>query len=218
MRKRFDRQLEELNDELIQMGSMCETALASASKALLEKNKKLAYNVLETENEIDHIERDIESLCLKLLLQQQPVATDLRNISSALKIITDLERIGDQASDISEIAITLSEQDYIFDINHVNNMFNIAVWMVTKSIEAYVYKSYSLAQKVIEKDDAVDCLFIEIKNDLISLISEDRNCGEQALDFLIIAKYLERIADHATNVAEWVEFSITGSHPSIKKE
>ena len=203
MRNRFDTQLMELNNELIAMGALCENAIASSVKALLNGDVKLAASAIRIDQEIDRKEREIESMCLKLLLQQQPVASDLRLISSVLKMITDIERIGDQASDIAEIVTFLSGA--CGHNKHIEEM-------VTDSLDAFVRRDLSLAWSVIEYDDVVDNLFTECKKDLIAEIAQNSDDGERVLDILMIAKYLERIGDHATNIAEWVEFSITGTH------
>ena len=213
MRKTFDQQLELLSQELTHMGALCETAIASATEALKKRDVDLAKHAIAADQEIDQQEREIERLCLKLLLQQQPVARDLRQISSALKMITDMERIGDQAADISEIVTYMSEENLIQELDRIDAMARAASQMVTQSVDAYVKKDLDLAKKVISDDDVVDQLFEEIKAELIQMIAGNPNCGEQALDFLMIAKYLERIGDHATNIAEWVEFSILGRHP-----
>ncbi len=211
MRNKFDEQLELLNEELIKMGALCERAIAYAAKALMNGDAPLARKAIAADEEIDQKEREVEGLCLKLLLQQQPVARDLRQISSALKMITDMERIGDQASDIAEIA-TLENLEVSGNSLHVGEMANATIKMVTDSIDAYVKRDLQLARKVIESDDIVDALFNQVKAELIALISEDAKNGEYAVDLLMIAKYFERIGDHATNIAEWVEFSITGYH------
>ena len=213
MRKTFDEQLDLLSQELTHMGALCETAIASATEALKNRDVDLAKHAIAADQEIDQQEREIERLCLKLLLQQQPVARDLRQISSALKMITDMERIGEQAADISEIVTYMSEENLIQELDRIDAMARAASQMVTRSVDAYVKKDLELAKKVIADDDAVDELFEEIKRELIRMIAGEPNCGEQALDFLMIAKYLERIGDHATNIAEWVEFSILGRHP-----
>ena len=212
MRNRFDRQLEELNDELIEMGTMIEKAIETAAKALISQDSELAKTVIEGDEQVDRQERIIENLCLKLLLQQQPVAKDLRLISSALKMITDMERIGDQAADISELTIMLSEAKYIKKLEHIQQMAKETMVMLVESIDAFVNKDMLKAQSVIDADDKVDELFVEVKKELIKMIHEDINCGEQASDLLMIAKYFERIGDHTTNIAEWVIFSITGEH------
>ena len=211
MRSRFDEQLAILNRELIEMGALCEEAIALAAKALTDKDKTMAAKVAAMDAEIDQKERNIESMCLKLLLQQQPVARDLRQISAALKMITDMERIGDQAEDISEIVITLDGR-YAENSALLKGMAESAIQMVTESVDAYVKRDTALAQQVIEMDDIVDDYFDQVKAELISKIAGEPADGEYALDLLMIAKYLERIGDHAVNIAEWVIFSVTGRH------
>ena len=208
--RRFDEQLIELNDSLLEMGALIEKTISLTSQALIEQDIELAKKVLETESDIDQKEKDIEALCLKLLLQQQPVAKDLRLISAALKMITDMERIGDQAADISEIIVMMDGAPYIKKLVHIPQMATATVKMVSESIDAFVKKDLELAQSVIEYDDVVDELFDKVKFDLIELIRADSANGEQAIDLLMIAKYFERIGDHACNIAEWVVFSITG--------
>ncbi len=211
MRSKFDKQLALLNTELIEMGALCEQAIAMAAKALEDRDYSLAKNVLPIDSEIDQKERDIENLCLKMLLQQQPVARDLRQISAALKMITDMERIGDQASDIAEI-IKFMEGSAEIAMNDISEMAKAAIKMVTESIDAYVSRDVELARDVISRDDTVDDYFIKVKKDIINLIAEKPEDGECAVDLLMISKYFERIGDHATNIAEWVEFSVTGIH------
>lgn len=217
MRNRFDKQLEQLNNELIEMGSMIEKAIEMAIKALVEQNVELANQAIEFDNEINRQEREIENLCLKLLLQQQPVAKDLRQISSALKMITDMERIGDHAADISEITIAMSGAPYIKKLEHIQQMAKETMVMLVGSIEAFVNKDLEQAKKVIGQDDIVDHLFDMVKTELIGMIHENVEAGEQASDLLLVAKYMERIGDHATNISEWVIFSITGSHQEKDK-
>lgn len=212
MRNRFDTQLEELNTELIRMGSLIEASITNAVKALIDQDKSQAKKAIQEDLEVDQKEQEIENLCLKLLLQQQPVARDLRLISAALKMITDMERIGDQAADISEIAIYLSEAPYVTKLVKIPQMAEETVKMVTGSIDAFVKKDLNMAQAVVDADDIVDDLFLQVKSDLINLIHENAENGSQALDLLMAAKYLERIGDHAVNIAEWVIFSITGVH------
>lgn len=212
MRNRFERQLVQLNNELIQMGSLIEQAIALAISALVTQNQEKAYEAIAFDQEIDEQEKKIEHLCLKLLLEQQPVASDLRLISSALKMITDMERIGDHAADISEITIQLAKAPAIKKLEPIQGMAKETTEMVVKSVEAFVNKDVALAQQVITQDDRVDELFNEVKKEIIKLINEKAENGEQATDFLMIAKYFERIGDHATNIAEWVIFSITGQH------
>ena len=214
MRNRFDQQLELLNEQLIRMGELCEVAIGKATTALKEGSMEQAQKVIEADEEIDQAETDIERLCLRLLLQQQPVARDLRQISAALKMITDMERIGDQASDIAEIIIT-EDKSEAQDIPMIIKMSEVASKMVRDSVNAYVEKDLDLARKVMENDDVVDELFEEVKTTLINFIAENKGLqGVEAIDLIMVAKYLERIADHATNIAEWVEFSITGIHKS----
>ena len=216
MRNRFDRQLEELNNELIEMGTMIEKAIEDSAKALVSQDTVLAKNVIEGDEQVDRQERIIENLCLKLLLQQQPVARDLRLISSALKMITDMERIGDQAADISELTIALANSKYIKKLEHIQQMAKETMIMLVKSIEAFVNKDIEEADSVIKRDDVVDDLFSKVKTELVQMIHENVDVGEQATDLLMVAKYLERIGDHATNISEWVIFSITGTHPGEK--
>ena len=215
MRNRFNRQLSTLNDELIEMGSMIEKSIETAIKALVNQDVDLARHAIEADEEIDRQERIIEDLCLKLLLQQQPVAKDLRLISSALKMITDMERIGDHASDISEITIALADQPYIKKLEHIQQMAKETMIMLVGSIEAFVDKDLEKANEVIKRDDVVDDLFDKVKKELIQMIHENADKGEQAADLLMVAKYMERIGDHATNISEWVIFSITGEHKSM---
>lgn len=212
MRSRFDEQLELLNKELLEMGALIEHAIESASQALLTQDVDAANKVIEFDKEVDQKEKDIESLCLRLLLQQQPVARDLRQISAALKMITDMERIGDQAADISGIVIYLAGTPYIKRLEHLPQMADAAIRMVKGSIDAYVRKDLALTKEIIDMDDIIDNLFVIVKNELIERIHEKAENGEQAIDLLMVAKYFERIGDHAQNIAEWVEFSITGKH------
>ncbi len=215
MRNRFDRQLSTLNDELIEMGSMIEKSIETAIKALVNQDVDLARHAIDAYEDIDRQERIIEDICLKQLLQQQPVAKDLRLISSALKMITDMERIGDHASDISEITIALADQPYIKKLEHIQQMAKETMIMLVGSIEAFVDKDLEKANEVIKRDDVVDDLFDKVKKELIQMIHENADKGEQAADLLMVAKYMERIGDHATNISEWVIFSITGEHKSM---
>ncbi|MBP3645047.1 MAG: phosphate signaling complex protein PhoU [Clostridia bacterium] len=215
MRNRFDEQLHALNHELLEMGTLIERAIRSATDALIRQDGEAALQALSADKEVDQAERDIESLCLKLLLQQQPVARDLRLISSVLKMITDMERIGDQASDIAELVIYLSSEPYIKELTHLPQMAEHAIRMVTGALDAYVRKDVSMAQDVIGMDDAVDTLFVTVKDELIALIRNDASAGSQAIDLLMIAKYYERIGDHAQNIAEWVEYALTGKHKGV---
>ena len=212
MRNRFDQQLEKLNVELVTMGALCEDALTYAIRALFDRESDMAERAEEAEKQIDQMERDIESICMRLLLQQQPVARDLRVISSALKMIGDMERIGDQAADIAEIVKYLDEEE-VPNLGHLREMSDFAAGMVTASINSFVRQDLDLARKVILDDDVVDGYFEKVKEALIGLIAEGDRDGAFLLDILMIAKYIERIGDHATNIAEWVVYSITGEHP-----
>jgi phosphate transport system protein len=212
MRNKFETQLEELNRELIHMGALVEESIDSAIKALCNQDKEEARKAIAFDRKIDYKEKEIEDLCLKLILQQQPVARDLRQISAALKMITDMERIGDQAADISDIAIFLAEEKYIKSLETIPEMAGATIRMVTGSIDAFVKSDLELARSVIDSDDIVDNLFVKVKDDLISLVHQNPDNGRQAMDLLMVAKYFERIGDHAVNIAEWVVFSITGEH------
>ena len=212
MRTRFDEQLEQLHVELITMGALCEEAITLALKSLFDRDRSLVPVVLEKDGEIDRKERDIEALCMKLLLQQQPVARDLRQISSALKMITDMERIGDQASDIAELSLQLGDVSDIDEISLIQKMANETMMMVVRGTEAYVTKDLDVAHNVIDNDDVVDDLFDQIKMALVKRIQDNHVKSFEAADLLMVAKYFERIGDHATNIAEWVIYSITGKH------
>ncbi|MGN0735688.1 MAG: phosphate signaling complex protein PhoU [Anaerovoracaceae bacterium] len=212
MRNRFDQQLEKLNVELVTMGALCEDAVTYAIRALFDRESDMVERAEEAERQIDQMERDIESTCMRLLLQQQPVARDLRVISSALKMIGDMERIGDQAADIAEIVKYLKE-DEVPNLGHLREMSDFAAGMVTASINSFVRQDLDLARKVILDDDVVDGYFEKVKEVLIGLIAEGDRDGAFLLDILMIAKYIERVGDHATNIAEWVVYSITGTHP-----
>ncbi len=211
MRNLFDDQLTTLHKKLIEMGSACETAIDLSVRALLEGNADAAHEVAAHDREIDHMEREIEAICLKMLLQQQPVARDLRQISAAMKIITDMERIGDQAEDIGEIVPFLNGRTGQ-ECEDIRLMAETAQQMVRSAIDAYVNQDMALVSKVLSMDDIVDDAFDRTREKLIHMIAANREDGQYCLDLLMIAKYLERIGDHATNIAEWVEFSITGMH------
>ncbi len=211
MRSRFDEQLSLLNRKMIEMGARCEELITQVATALLEGDMEGARIAKVRGQEIDQMEREIESICLKLLLQQQPVARDLRMISAALKMITDMERIGDQAEDIAEIIPFLDGKTGA-EFADFKPMAKATCAMVTGSIEAYVKQDISLARSVVEQDDIVDAAFDRMKDMLIRMISENKADGEYAIDLLMIAKYFERIGDHAVNIAQWVEFSVTGVH------
>ena len=213
MRVKFEAQLERLNVELITMGALCGEVISGAAKALLDGDSGLRETVLAAERDINQKERDIESLCMKLLLQQQPVARDLRTISSALKMISDMERIGDQAADIAEITRDIADNS-IKDLVPIGDMARATIKMVTDSVDSFVRKDLGLAEAVISSDDVVDDLFLQVREELIRRIGMG-DSGEVCIDLLMIAKYLERIGDHAVNIAEWVEYSLTGHHADL---
>ena len=211
MRNHFDEQLSQLNTELITMGALCEEAIALASKYLIENDAALKNRIFETDRQIDQKERDIENLCMRLLLQQQPVARDLRTISSALKMISDMERIGDQASDIAEIVCFVNKTNLAGTV-HIADMARATIKMVTESVESFVKNDIEIAYSVIAHDDIVDDLFETVKRDLIAGVKAGSEDAEALIDLLMIAKYFERLGDHAENIAEWVIYSITGKH------
>lgn len=212
-RTRFDEQLEELHVELIKMGSLCEEAISLSAQALEKNEEKTKERVFALETEIDQMERKVETHCMRLLLHQQPVARDLRAISAALKMISDMERIGDQAADIVELVPYIAQSECKNKVD-IAEMAKATVSMVTDSVEAFVKKDLKLAEQVIEKDDIVDEMFASIKKKLMELVRSQDVDAEPALDLLMAAKYFERIGDHAVNVAEWVEYSVTGIHKS----
>lgn len=210
MRSKFDEQLKELNEEMMHMGSLIEDSIQKAIEALVTQNVELAKTIMLQDEEIDHKQKKIESICFNLLMQQQPVARDLRTISAAMKMVTDMERIGDHAADISEITVMLGKTPYPFSLELIKHMASETMMMLIRSIEAYVEKDMQKAKAVIAHDDVVDGLFDEVKRTLIELIQKQPENGEQAADFLMIAKYFERIGDHATNISEWVIFAYNG--------
>jgi len=217
IRSRFDEQLARLGDSLIEMGSMVEQAIADANRALIERDAALAKKVASGDDEINHKEKEIERQCLKIIMQQQPVAGDLRLVSSVLKITTDLERIGDQAADISAITLRISDKPYVEKPeDYFPQMAAATAKMVADSIAAFVEKDLELAQGVIEYDDIVNGLFNKVKKALVELIRQNADDSDQAIDLIMIAKYFERIGDHAKNIAEWVIFSLTGMHKDIQ--
>ena len=215
MRSKFDEQLNNLNNELIKMGALCEEAISGVTKLLIDNDQKMKDSVFEADKEIDRKERDIETLCMRLLLHQQPIASDLRLVSSALKMISDMERIGDQASDIAEMAEYANCSGLQSEI-HIADMARATIEMVTDSIDSFVKRDVDMAHSVIEHDTVVDNLFDEVKGELISAIEQKSANAEALCDLLMIAKYFERIGDHAENIAEWVIYSITGKHVESK--
>lgn len=216
MRSHFDEQLNRLNDEMIHMGGMIEQAIESACKVMVSRDREAALQVVASDSAIDRKERDIESLCLRLLLMQQPVARDLRLVSSALKMITDMERIGDQAADIAEIISMPVDGDlYVYPAD-LQKMGQAAGGMVRNAIDAFVKRDVALAYEVMKADDVVDGYFTQVKEELLSAMVSHPAFGMQLLDALMIAKYMERIGDHAVNIAEWVEYAVTGTHKGDK--
>ena len=211
MRNRYEEQLRLLNRELTEMGALCEDSIACAVKYLTENKPEMKQNAEECEKQIDRMERDIETLCMRLLMHQQPLATDFRLITAALKMISDMERIGDHAEDIVEIGGYITETDMQLR-THIAEMAQSAVKMLTASIDSYIQRNAKLAQSVILMDDTVDKLFIQLKQKLISVICNEKENAESVLDLLMIAKYFERIGDHAENIAEWVIYAVTGQH------
>lgn len=209
MRDYYDEQLTKLHTQMMAMGGMCEKAISEATQALTEGNTELAREVMEGDTRINQQEREIESMCMKLLLHQQPVAGDLRRVSAALKMVTDMERIGDQAADIAENVLQMNEK-LPEKFLHICKMAAAAMKMVTDSVNAYVDRDLELARRVIQSDDKVDELFLKVRGEILDAIREDKSRGEEILDLFMIIKYYERIGDHATNIAEWVEYSITG--------
>ena len=214
MRIQFDQQMERLHVELIRMGSLCEEGIALSAKALQEKNPAFLQRIAAVEVEIDDKEREIEDLCMRLILQQQPVARDLRFISAAMKMISDMERIGDQAADIADLAPYIVENNSQSKV-HIGDMALATVKMGTASVEAFVKTDIDLAEQVIAADDEVDGLFNQIKEELMQLIYSREIDAKASMDLLMAAKYFERIGDHAVNIAEWVEFSISGQHRKL---
>ena len=218
MRSKFDEQLDRLNKEMMKMGSAIEDSIRKAVDALVKQDAELAKKVMIQDEEIDREQKTIESICFNLLIQQQPVAKDLRLISAALKMITDMERIGDQAADISELALCLVNEKELPMMDRMKQMSQECMLMVMKALEAFVAKDIEMAKKVIARDDVIDAMFDDTKKEVIELIQNHGAGAEVATDLLMVAKYFERIGDHATNIAEWVIFSINGTHPTINPE
>jgi len=208
MRSKFDEQLLVLNKEMIEMGNKIILSIKNAIEALVARDENMAKAIMESDAEVDHLQKKIEGICFNLLIQQQPVARDLRTVTAAMKMVTDMERIGDHAADISEMTILMGQNSQIDKFEHISQMATETMIMLDHSIEAYVEKNVIKAKEVIEHDDIVDNLFVEAKKDVIELILNSPSEGEGATDILMIAKYFERIGDHATNIAEWVIYSL----------
>lgn len=211
MREYFDIELANLNNQLIGMGTLVESAIKNAVEIIANNSAELLDKAREQEELINTSERKIQNHCIRLLLHQAPVAHDLREVSSALKMITDLERIGDQAIDIAEVSQYIKSRNNVINVTHIDEMASQASKMVTLAIDAFVKKDFDLAKKVSESDYVIDKLFDKVKEETVEIIQRDKALGEEAIDLMMIAKYLERIGDHAVNIAEWVAFSITGS-------
>ena len=208
MRRRFEEQLNDLNQELMHMANQVQGSIQKAIGALLKQDIELAQKVINNDKEIDRQKKNIESKCFTLLMQQQPVASDLRMISAALRMVTDMERIGDHAADISELTIMLANEPYIKNLEHISKMASETMYMLITGMESFMDKDMEKAKKVISHDDIIDELFTETKRELIDLIHQDKNNGEQATDLLMVAKYFERIGDHTTNIAKHILFSL----------
>ena len=208
MRSKFDEQLLELNRAMIEMGNKIILSIKNAIEALVARDENMARTIMESDAEVDHLQKKIEGICFNLLIQQQPVAKDLRTVTAAMKMVTDMERIGDHAADISEITILMGQNSQIDKFEHISKMATETMIMLNHSIEAFASKDVIKAKEVIEHDDIVDDLFVEAKKDVIELILNNPGEGEEATDILMIAKYFERIGDHATNIAEWVIYSL----------
>lgn len=215
-RNEFDRELEDLHLEMIRMGGLIEEAIDRSITALEKRDRELAETVIENDRKIDDLDHAIEARCLSLLLRQQPVATDLRAISTALKMVTDMERIGDHAADIADLSLRFDDSPFIKTLEHIPLMARIASSMVKDSINAFVKNDAEFAGQIIQRDDEVDKLFETVKQEIISILAHSTESVDQAVDFLMIAKYLERIGDHAVNICGWVIFSVTGRHKDTK--
>jgi len=210
MRNKYDKELKEVFNKLTTMCREVIMMIESSITALANHDTALAKEIIQYDVKINKLEKDIEDDCLKILLMEQPVAKDFRKISAALKMITDLERIGDQARDICEISLKIGTDDFIKDLEHIPYMAKITIQMVKDGVNSYINQDLDLAKSLNKKDDEVDNLFNLVKNDLIELIKSNPNTADQAILLMMIAKYLERIGDHAVNIGEWVEYSLTG--------
>jgi|P1105metagenome_2_1110788.scaffolds.fasta_scaffold30077_2 phosphate transport system protein len=216
VRVAFNTELQALHNDLVRMGGMIEDAIEKSVRSLELRSRELALSIIDGDHLVDQMEKDIESRCLNLLLRQQPVAKDLRSISTALKIITDMERIGDQAADIADITLHLNEGQSLHMAKHLPAMAQVASDMVHKSVTAFVHSDLQLARETMERDDEVDTLFLQVRSDMISLLQSGAEHADQAIDVMMMAKYLERIGDHAVNICEWVEFFVTGEYKNTR--
>ena len=208
MRLKFDEQLRQLNNEMILMGNMIQKAIQDTIEAFFSQNTEKAKQIMKDDELVDQEQKKIENICFQLLIQQQPVARDLRTITAAMKMVTDMERIGDQAADIAELTIMMADSPYLLNVEHIKKMSAETVMMLMQAVQAYVERDMKKAQEVIEHDDIVDELFVKVKRDLIEVMQNNADYAEHAADLLMVNKYLERIGDHATNIAEWVIFSL----------
>lgn len=215
VRKLFERELEDLKDQLVEMCRLTETMISMAITALVNRDRELGFSIAEMDKKVDEYEMQIEKQCMRILIKQQPVARDFRHVSTALKMITDIERFGDQASDIGELVYSMPGDKYIKKLNHTTEMGNLAIKMVRESVRSFIQSDIALADEVIALDDKMDELFDTIKNELVELIKKDSSNGDQAITLMMVAKYLERIGDHAVNVAEWTKYNETGVHKKI---
>lgn len=212
VRKIFEEELAELKAELVAMCRLTEQMIDNAITALVNRDVELGKSIGQTDKRVDEYEMDIEKKCMRILLKQQPVAKDFREVSTALKMITDIERFGDQASDIGDLVCTMPGKKYIKNLNHITAMGDLAKKMVRESVNSFINNDEMLADEVIRLDDRMDGLFLTVKNELIGLIRQDGENGDQAIELMMVAKYLERIGDHAVNVAEWAKYNETGVH------
>lgn len=215
IRKIFEEELSQLKTELVEMCRLTEQMISDAIEALVNRDRELGKSIAGADKRVDEYEMDIEKRCMRILLKQQPVAKDFREVSTALKMITDIERFGDQTSDIGDLVCTMPGEKYIKKLNHITAMGNLAVRMVRESVNSFINNNEALADEVIKLDDEMDELFVTVKNELIELIKKDGNNGDQAIELMMVAKYLERIGDHAVNVAEWTKYNETGVHVKI---
>ena len=212
VRKIFEEELANLKTELVEMCRLTEQMIDNAILALVNRDRELGKSIGEMDKRVDEYEMNIEKRCMRILLKQQPVAKDFREVSTALKMITDIERFGDQASDIGDLVYTMPGEKYIKKLHHITTMGNLAVKMVRESVNSFINNDERLADEIIKLDDEMDDLFITVKNELIELIRKDGNNGDQAIELMMVAKYLERIGDHAVNVCEWTKYNETGVH------
>ncbi len=212
IRNKYEDELMQVSGKLIKMCRATELAIENSIKALVNRDNEMSKEVIAEDKTIDNMEHDIEQDCLKILLMEHPVAGDFRDVSAALKMITDLERIADQAADISEIALSFGDEEFIKEPEHISLMAKLAIGMVKDGVQSYINRDLELALSLDRRDDRVDMLFETVKNDLVELIKQSAKNADQAILFMMIAKYLERIADHAVNIGEWVEYAVTGNH------